>query len=109
MSSSQALYSKQWLDDHLDLMNYAVEMGDEEWQAELLLILKDKDRWIERELKQKKKDELWRHYDRINSLLVELYSELRSSGHKEQQELMDRLLALKQQRLEISRQLATIG
>jgi hypothetical protein len=109
MSGSRALYTKQWTDDHLDLLNYAREIGDTQWLADLLLILNESELQIARELKQKKKDELWRRYDLINGLLLELYSELRSSERKEQQELMDRLLALKQQRLEISRQLATIG
>lgn len=109
MSGSRTLYTQQWIDDHLDLWNYAGEIGDEEWQAELLLILQDKEPRVDRELKQKKKDELWRRYDSINMLLLELYSELRNPANREQPELMERLMALKQQRLEISRQLATIG
>lgn len=109
MASSRTLYTRQWIDDHLDLLNYAREIQDDVWQAELLLAISEHELLVGRELKEKKKDELWRRYDRINMLLLELYSELRSPENKGQQELIERLMILKQQRLEISRQLATIG
>ncbi|MDF2922099.1 MAG: hypothetical protein K0R57_1013 [Paenibacillaceae bacterium] len=109
MLSSRALYTQQWVNDHLDLLNYAREIEDVEWQEELFLALQDQQARIGQEIKQQKKDQLWRRYDAINGLLLELYSELRNTGITEQQGLMGRLMELKQQRLEISRQLATIG
>lgn len=109
MGSSNVLYIRQWTDDHLDLLNYARKLNDAEWQADLLRALADRESLVDQEWKQRKKDELWRRYDRINVMLLELYSELQSAGHEDQQELMARLMLLKQQRLEISRQLATIG
>lgn len=109
MSNSLTLYTKQWIDDHLDLYNLAVELGDTAWQEELKTALDDHRQRVAQELKQRKKDQLWRRYDSINELLIELYSELRSNEHKDHQQLMSKLMILKQQRLEISRQLATIG
>lgn len=100
-------YTKQWTDDHLDLFNYAQGIGDIEWQQDILASLQHSTECVAKELKQKRKDELWRKYDLINTLLSNIYTELRKNVSK--QDLMDQLIALKQQRLEISRQLASIG
>lgn len=109
MNVTHSQYTHQWINDHLDLYNYAGEQEDPEWQQELLQALEEKEQRIASEWKAKTKDELWRQYDEVNGLLLELYAELRGRDKKEQQELIERLLLLKQQRLEISRQLAIIS
>lgn len=108
MYVTQSLFRNQWMNDHLDLYNFAKELGDREWQEELLQALDETEQRITLEWKAKTKDELWRQYDLVNGLLLELYAELRDTNKKEQQELIERLMLLKQQRLEISRQLAII-
>lgn len=109
MYMTQPLYTTQWINDHLDLYNFAGELKDREWQKEILQALEEQEQRILSEWKAKTKDELWRQYDQVNGLLLELYAELRGTDKKEQQELIERLLHLKQQRLEISRQLAIIS
>lgn len=109
MNVTLSHYTTQWINDHLDLYIFAGKQGDPEWQQKLLEALMEKEQRIASEWKAKTKDELWRQYDEVNGLLLELYAELRGRDKKEQEELIERLLVLKQQRLEISRQLAIIS
>ncbi|RAV01716.1 hypothetical protein [Paenibacillus sp. YN15] len=109
MNVTHPHYTYQWINDHLDLYNYAGEQGDRDWQQEILQALAEKEQRIASEWKAKTRDELWRQYDEVNGLLLELYAELRGRDKQAQQELIERLLLLKQQRLEISRQLAIIS
>jgi hypothetical protein len=108
MSANRTPYNEQWINDHLDLYNYAVSIGDMEWQQELLLLLEQRDALIDEERKQQLKDVLWRRYDSINKQLLGIYSELRNKESKENFELIEQLVELKQQRLQIAKALESI-
>lgn len=108
--SAQASYTKKWVDDYLDLYNYASQIGDTDWQQVILRQLAEHESLSLAEQQSKLKDELWRKFDSVNNKLLELFRELRSSTNQNHTEnVMEQLILLKQQRVEIRRKLEING
>lgn len=99
----------QWINDYLDLYLYASRIGDGEWQEELLRTLSQYPERIAREAEDIRKEDLRRQYEAVTFLLEALYTELRETPETARDELMQRLLVLKQQRHDISRMLDAAG
>ncbi|WP_336787023.1 hypothetical protein [Paenibacillus sp. MMO-177] len=95
----------QWINDHLDLYNYAKQIGDQEWQKELNRSLAG---WKEQSSQQAlsmKAAELWRKFDVINRRMLDLYRQLRDSDDaSDLKTLREEVWLLKLQRVELSRQ-----
>lgn len=109
MSSQSSLIATTWIDDYLDLYNYAHSIGDKEWQEDILRVLSERNERIEREEKELLKRELWRKFDSINFKLLDLFQKLRSSTNNHSSEkLMEQLFRLKLERIAISRKLHKI-
>lgn len=102
-------YEQAWVDDHLDLYNYAGSLGDTQWQAEL------KERFLAREehfrsiTSDQLRQDLWRMFDQINAKMLELFGQLRGANDREQEaELRERVWELKVMRVEIVRKIKSL-
>ncbi|WP_336771709.1 hypothetical protein [Paenibacillus sp. MMO-58] len=95
----------QWINDYLDLYNYAKQIGDLEWQQEITRSLAG---WKEQACQQAlsvKAAELWRKFDVINRKMLDLYRQLRNSDDSSDlKTLREEVWLLKLQRVELSRQ-----
>jgi len=104
--SSIGTYEKRWVDDYLDLLNYAQRIGDVSWQQEIIGMLSDGDRRQERARIELREATLWRQFDAINARMLELYRQLRETrnAHKASG-IIEEVWGLKARRIEIGRQL----
>ncbi|NOU95866.1 hypothetical protein GC093_21955 [Paenibacillus sp. LMG 31456] len=94
-----------WVDDYLDLYNYARKLGDTEWQQQILQTLNNKD-----ELRETLQYNLWKMFDTINGKMLELYEQLRRSKDSNQIEtLREQVWELRNQRIVISRRIKAIS
>jgi len=103
MQVTEKKLAAQWIDDHLDLYNFAVTIGDTDWQQQILQTLADQDRQIQEEQEQRIVMHLWLKFDSINRKMIELYEQLRNTrdSEDEQRRLMEKVWEFKQQRVMI--------
>ncbi len=73
----------QWMDDQLDLYNYAVRIGDDPWRRELLQQLQDKEGFHEQLLRDQARSQLWSEFEEINRMLEGLYGRLKEAENDE--------------------------
>ncbi len=93
-------------DDYLDLLNYAIQIGDEEWQQEILLNLKRLNHSEEWQHEWAVTEQLWRQFDRINQQLLSLYDSIReTTDDSSKQRLLEQWWQLKLERISVSRQI----
>ncbi len=93
-------------DDYLDLLNYAIQIGDEEWQQEILLNLKRLNYSEEWQREWAVTEQLWRQFDRINQQLLSLYDSIReTTDDSSKQRLLEQWWQLKLERISVSRQI----
>ncbi|MCM3174921.1 hypothetical protein [Paenibacillus sp. MER 99-2] len=100
-------WTQAWVNDYLDLYNYARRIGDSEWAEHILGKLRDqKDVLLEEERKDIMLRELLASYDRINKQLIEIFSKLRVASEGYQTEsLQEQWYKLKLMRIDISRKI----
>ncbi|GAA3408904.1 hypothetical protein ACFFNY_08345 [Paenibacillus hodogayensis] len=99
-----------WVDDYLDLYNYAGRLGDTEWQREILAVLGRKDELIRHDVRELLREELWGKFDRINRKMLHIFEELRNTKNERQTEaLREQAWELKVQRCDISRKIKAIA
>lgn len=111
-SLTEKQLSAVWVDDYLDLYNYAGRLGDTAWQHEIIQLLQQRDLIIQAEVQQKLEQDLWKMFDMINQKMLRIYELIRSSEDKQQaQALREQVWELKSQRIDISRKIrkAIIG
>ncbi|MCR8633131.1 MULTISPECIES: hypothetical protein [Paenibacillus] len=109
ISSTSKQISLLWVDDYLDLYNYARKLGDTEWQQQILQTLSNKDTHIQHELQETLQYNLWRMFDMINGKMLEIYEQLRKSKDSSQIEtLREQVWELRNQRVVISRRIKEI-
>ncbi|MDF2660070.1 MAG: hypothetical protein K0Q94_2861 [Paenibacillus sp.] len=102
--------AQAWINDYLDLYNYAVALGDSEWQLELINKLKQNGVHIERHLRENQREQLWKMFDSINRNMLEIYDELRDTKNVKKSEILkEQVWELKIRRLDISRKLKACG
>ncbi|WP_322924865.1 hypothetical protein [Paenibacillus campi] len=93
-------------DDYLDLLNYAIQIGDEEWQQEILVNLKRLNHSQEWQREWAVTEHLWRQFDRINQQLMSLYDSIRETTDDcSKQRLLEQWWQLKLERISVSRQI----
>jgi len=107
MSHPDKAIAARWIDDYLDLYNLAVSIGDAAWEQDILQTLQDSDSHIQAEINHNVQAELWLRFDRINRKMLDLYEQLRSSAHtdNEKRQLQEQVWAFKIQRIDISNKL----
>ncbi|MCK9857222.1 hypothetical protein [Paenibacillus sp. ATY16] len=95
----------QWINDYLDLFNYAKQIGDLEWQQEITRSLAGWKEQTSQQALSTKAAELWRKFDVINRKMIDLYQQLRNSDDSSDlKTLREEVWLLKLQRVELSRQ-----
>ncbi|NIK67521.1 hypothetical protein [Paenibacillus sp. BK720] len=95
----------QWINDYLDLYNYAEQIGDLEWQQEITRSLAAWKEQTNQHGLSMKAAELWRKFDVINRKMLDLYRQLRNSDDSSDlKTLREEVWLLKLQRVELSRQ-----
>lgn len=106
MYSDHTAISRDWTDDYLDLLNYAKQIGDPAWQAEIEQKLRDKNQHIAQVTDYKIQQQLWAKFDEINRKMLELYIQIHASKNtSEECSIMDQILELKLQRIRIGQEL----
>lgn len=106
MAVSRQQLANHWINDHLDLYNYAVQIGDTAWQDQIMNRLNNRDRFIEQECEAQLKHELWLRFDQINAKMLSIYSKIKASAHAEDHiALLEEAWALKLERVRLGRKL----
>ncbi|AHV97587.1 hypothetical protein [Paenibacillus sabinae] len=94
------------VDDYLDLYNYAKQIGDAQWQAELIQTLQQLKSMTEAEIREQKIKEMWIRFDDINAVLLELFEKLRNGGSDNQARAWrERVWELKLERISLAKKL----
>ncbi|WP_438434650.1 hypothetical protein [Gorillibacterium sp. sgz500922] len=103
------VYEQAWINDHLDLYNYAGSLGDTGWQEEIkarFLAREEDFRAVTVELLRQ---DLWRMFDQINVKMLELFGQMRDEkNHDREAELRERVWELKVMRVEIVRKIKSL-
>lgn len=103
-------FEKRWVDDYLDLLNYAKLIGDTAWQHEIVSMLNDSERRKGQAALELRTEALWQQFDAVNAKMLELYRQLRETGNAYNSvKITEEVWALKMQRVEIGRQLHTVS
>ncbi|QGQ98008.1 hypothetical protein EHS13_25500 [Paenibacillus psychroresistens] len=106
MKTQQIEIAEAWTNDYLDLYNFAGQLGDLEWQNEILSNLKVAKIEIQKEVYAKKREDLWQKFDFINQELLALYQEIHQTNlENEVEKLQNKVWELKLQRILISKEI----
>lgn len=107
MKYAEKEIAAKWTDDYLDLYNFAVKIGDTEWQHQILQTLKARENHIALEIQYGLRIDLWLRFDAINRKVLELYEQLRTSQHSdsEKRQLTEQVWECKLQRIMIASKL----
>ncbi|RXZ79152.1 hypothetical protein EBB07_24035 [Paenibacillaceae bacterium] len=98
-----------WVNDHLDLLNYAKQIGDTAWQNEIIAALKNSETHLQEQAQYKLQFQLWQRFDQLNHRVLELYQQIRELGNEaESLQLQEKLWGLKIERVRVSQQLRTL-
>ncbi|MHA7966294.1 hypothetical protein ACX93W_19395 [Paenibacillus sp. CAU 1782] len=97
----------KWTDNYLDLYNFAIEIGDTEWQQHILQTLKARDAHIALEIQHGLRVDLWLRFDAINRKVLELYEQLHNVQYSdaERRQLTEKVWEFKLQRIMIASKL----
>lgn len=89
------------INDYLDLYLIAGHLGDENWQGEIIEALKNNEHL--QSMQGKSFELLWQEYQQVNMQILEIYKQVQSQAFDE--ELQEKVLLLKQKRIELSRKI----
>lgn len=91
------------VNDYLDLFILAGNLGDKQWQQEIIVKLQNRQTQESQNDESATLDHLWTEYKKINKTIHELYSQLQSmpSNH----DLQEIMWNLKQRRIELGRKI----
>lgn len=102
-------YTRSWVDDYLDLYNFAKSIGDTAWQKDILEKLQDRNSIIREDLRQVNQQDLWKMFDCVNAKMMELFHQLREATSRNQANvLLEKVWELKLKRVEITRKIRTL-
>ncbi|PNQ81069.1 hypothetical protein [Paenibacillus sp. F4] len=94
------------VDDYLDLLNYAKQLNDIEWQQELKEALRHQLLENGKETKDSEINTLWRHFDQINDQLLRLFDLLRNSNNAaDRNSWSEQIWELKLERIKLEKQI----
>lgn len=98
--------SQRWIDDHLDLYNFAVQIGDQEWQQQIIETLHGLNKSVNKEIEYAIAQQLWRRFDSINNKMLDLFSQMKESTSSEEESSIRELIwKLKLQRIDLARKI----
>lgn len=101
--------SVSWVNDQLDLYNYAKSIGDQAWQADILERLLHRDAYIEREIEEMLLRQLWKMFDWVNGRLSQLFRQLRLTDEEtKQEELREQVWQLKLERVQLTQMIRSL-
>lgn len=105
MSTSKEHLYRQWVNDQLDLYNYAGQIHDLEWQREIMNCLYEANRErLEKLGGANSPTALWKQYEEIIQEMISLYDQARGSKDQaEHEHIRKRMWQLKQQRIRVAR------
>ncbi|MGO4370476.1 hypothetical protein [Paenibacillus sp. 2TAB19] len=110
MANSAKEIATKWVDDYLDLYNFATQIGDAEWQHDILQALRAKDNHINLEIEHGLRVDLWLRFDAINRKMLDIYEQLRRNQDEAQQrQLREKVWEFKLQRVMIASKLKTLN
>lgn len=89
--------------DYLDLYLIAGHLGDKNWQGEIIEALKNKEHLKTNQGKPFEIELLWKEYQHVNLQILKIYKQVQSQAFDE--ELQEKVLFLKQKRIELSREI----
>ncbi|GKU78064.1 hypothetical protein [Paenibacillus sp. L3-i20] len=94
-----------WLDDYLDLYNYADQINDSVWKEAIVETIRNGPSEEHADVVQgQQKEQLWREFNALNDKLIELFAIKKSSSSLFEIEIVQQLIqTLKQRRLEVGR------
>ncbi|MCZ8518625.1 MULTISPECIES: hypothetical protein [Paenibacillus] len=108
MSGESSGWKRAWMDDYLDLYNFAKACGDEAWQADILGTLRSHRGHIRREEQAALRESLWRQFDALNMRLLELHVQLREPVPAEQRAVLQRRIReLKVERIRLTNRICS--
>ncbi|MEW9700563.1 hypothetical protein [Paenibacillus sp. SI8] len=101
MIAYQHPIAQNWINDHLDLYNYASQIGDSDWQQQILQTLSQYELHLPRQFEF----QLWQMFDAINRNMLKIFQQLKDKKQDtiEEQQLREKVWQLKLQRIEIVR------
>ncbi|MNI32032.1 hypothetical protein D3C73_859300 [compost metagenome] len=100
------LFAERWIDDYLDLFNYAGTVGDVEWQKEIIETLNNSKGFIQQEIRTTIMQQLWLKYDLVNEKMLELFSKMKHvSSSVEESSIKELIWNLKLQRIDLARRI----
>ncbi|MCG7385399.1 hypothetical protein [Paenibacillus sp. ACRRY] len=92
------------IDDYLDLLHFAIQIQDQEWQQSLIHQLKIFQPAAEQQ--RTPEEELWTRLDYINSKLTGLCNQLHAAHTQDERDkCKERIGLLQSQRLEVARKI----
>lgn len=101
--------TEAWVNDYLDLYNYARSIGDSEWENSILETLRNMDQLLKEERKKQLLRELLTSYDRINRQLMEVFGKLRAAtGASQTESLQEQWYKLKMMRMDVARKILQV-
>ncbi|MBO7746499.1 hypothetical protein I8J29_19990 [Paenibacillus sp. MWE-103] len=99
-------WNGRWVDDYLDLYNFAGAIGDRAWQAEIVEELRQKDAAYDETVRERTKEQLWLQFNAINYKMMELFALMRQTGSTEEESaIRDLIWQLKLQRMDLAKQI----
>ncbi|WP_260410923.1 hypothetical protein [Cohnella xylanilytica] len=106
MTNANRQAAEQWVNDYLDLYNYAVRIGDAEWQQEIVRTLGSKEAHIRELSEHLVLRGLWLRFDAINRKMIELYEQLRDNRDAvDGERLREKVWELKRQRVIVANEI----
>ncbi|MBP1934427.1 hypothetical protein [Ammoniphilus resinae] len=97
------------INDYLDLYQYAKEIGDLDWQQDILSKLQNRDVLVKEQVEALLTAQLWGKFDEINTKLLEIYGKMNNTLISyEFDRLQDQVWELKQERVNVSQKLRGI-
>lgn len=99
-----------WVNDQLDLLNYAKQLGDQDWQDNILHRLKEVDQASFDSVQVNPQASLWNQYEAIIQEMVALYDQVRSSRDSlKEHQIKERIWELKQQRVQVAKLIKSLN
>ncbi|SDW89677.1 hypothetical protein [Paenibacillus sp. CF384] len=101
--------TSNWFDDYLDLYNFAKQLGDQQWQEELLEAMRHKNALDREEAVRSAKEELWHKFNTINHQMMDLLAQMKQSSDPAEESTIRELIGtLKLQRMDLAKKIKSL-
>ncbi|RAP76753.1 hypothetical protein [Paenibacillus montanisoli] len=101
--------TSHWMDDYLDLYNFAKQIGDRDWQEQLLEAMRRKEELEREETLRAARDELLQQFNTVNHQMMELIAHLKQSATPEEETTILELIGtLKAKRMDLAKKIKSL-